>query len=251
MKERMVVSYVLKNNKENIITKEFNLLTRKKIFATLFSSPASQEGINEEYVLRENIEVLTLKNIIFKKDTRLVIPEGTTLILDSCTFKSGKIDILGGKVKLTNPTLNPCIFSNRIFLSNVDTFDVTINDDTRCSVTILGTSNIFSADIKSRIEKIKMSSKEINLKNIKKIGYFTLKSDLLSLKNCDLELNVDDEQIPSNYLTLENSYLMYDYSNQKTVIDNEETNLKNSKIYIYDTYNPNCEIKTKKLCTVA
>ena len=72
-----------------------------------------------------------------------MIPKETLVVLDNCTFKSNQIELLQGSVELIHPNLNPCYYTNRIYLSDLNDFNVTMNNDNKSYITITGKSKNF------------------------------------------------------------------------------------------------------------
>ena len=161
------ITYVRNKEKKTTI---LTIMNSKSVGRIIFSPQSSQEESFSEYHINEDIEYLELKNLTFKKDAKFYTPPKCILVLSNCTFKGGKIDIIGGIVGLINPTLNEGVYTNRIFLSDVNTFNVITNNDDKSYVALLGKAkhiNIIgniniSRILLSSIESIKINGEKIN-----------------------------------------------------------------------------------------
>ena len=261
MKEKRIIKYI-KNGEE--IKKEFNILTRKSILQNSLEEPYYQSGAEEIYKIKEDIDLIYISNMTFKKNIKFIIPEDTILILDKCIFLGGKIELIKGNIQLINPKFNPNIYINRIHAVTVNDLDIRIDSDNRGFITIRGNVNNFSMNIKERIEKISINGEKAILENIKDIKSLKLKNNETILKNCNFEIDLDknEQDIMSQTLNIENCTLSYqtdlkelekpnlindnnlDISNALSpIIRTNDLNLINSKIESNNVLN----ISTRKI----
>ena len=240
MKEKRVVTYI-KEGKE--ITKVFNFLSKREILNTLFEKPFYQTDNYEFYKIKSDIDYLSIKNMNFKKDARFILPDNTILVIENCTFKSGRIDLTGGNIDLLHPKLNPCFYTNRIFVSDVNNLNIEIGSDNRSFITVTGTANNFSMTATNRIENIAITGKTAQLKNIKDIKSLKLINEKTTLKNCifSIDLDNDMEKIQTETLDIEDSNLFYlNYQNRR-LLSSKNINLKNAIISSENNVNIDCE----------
>ena len=241
MKERKKVTFI-KNNKET--STEINLFTKKNIGEILFTKQSAQEEFGSIYYINDDIEYLELNNIIFPKNVKFFIPKNSILVLNNCTFKTGKIDVIGGNVDIVNPILNEGIYTNRISLSNVGIFNLLSNNKNKGYITLSGNAKEAVIGIKNTINRIALTTEKVFLQNIKNIKELDIKSITTILKNCDIEID-ENKQIATNSLVLDDSQMIYQTSTSNATLEVEFIKMKDSMINFNSIYTVLAVIKSK------
>ena len=238
----------MKSNKEIAYTKEgrrveqnLKLLTKKKIINDILVRTTKQEENFENYNIRNEIEELKLTNITFNKNVQFELPQDTKLILDSCTFKSPRIELIGGSIEIINPNLISCGYSNYIYFSRLENLNIRLKKDNKSFINIKGHANNCSIDLLTRINMIDnmgIEAKELKLTNIIKPRQLILKGNNIKIENC--EIDIKEEDIIAETLNCTNSTIYAQNSN----INIKNILLKNSKVYYGMCYNQeglNCD----------
>lgn len=243
MKKRESITLISNGVEER---KEVTLLNKKNIGKKIFSPASSIDESIEVYYINDEVEYLELHNFNFNKDTKFHIPQNCILVLVNCTFRKGKIDFIGGSVDLINPTLNDGIYTNRIFLSDVEDFNILKNDKDMSYITILGSAKTATINIKTNINKISLKTGVIALKNINNIKGFKLISDTVIIRNSDI--GIDNEMIiETPDLRIEDSQLIYQYDMSISELNVDEITMKDSEILFNDVCTDLAVIRSKKI----
>lgn len=207
MKEKRIITYIKNGQK---ITKEFKIFTKNAIIGDLFVSPYPQPLNYELLQIKDDIEYLKLQNINFKKEVRFIIPNNTNLIIENCSFNSSRLDLTGGNITLLNCTFNPCNYTNRIYLNNVNKLIFNL-DNGKSYLTITGKSKEIDVSGNYRFDTLSITGEKAIIKNMSDIKNLKLINKETLLKDCDFEINLnnDIQSIQTQKLTLDNSKLFY------------------------------------------
>ena len=232
MKERKTIKYI-KNGEE--ITKEYNILTRNKLLNDLFKKPYYQTGSQEVYSINEDIEYLSMTNITFSKNVKMVIPDDSTVELNNCTFQGESMYYIGGNIVLNNPNINPDNYTNRVYLNNTNDANIVIDSNNRGFISIIGSSKNFSIKANNRIETIYLTADKATLQDIYGIKSLKLITKNATIKNCSFKINLDNQSqnIKTDTLDIENSNLYYmtdELSKDYEIIKADEIVLRRSTI---------------------
>ena len=241
MKERKKVTFI-KNNKET--SAEINLFTKKSIGEILFTKQSAKEEFGSIYYINDDIEYLELNNIIFPKDVRFIVPNNSILVLNNCTFKTGNIDVVGGNIDIVNPILNEGIYTNRISLSNVGVFNLLSNNKNKGYITLNGNAKEVVVRINNTINKVALTTEKIFLQSIKNIKEININSQLTILKNCDIEID-ENQQIVTNSLVLDDSQMIYQTNTSNATLEAEIITMKDSIINFNSIYTILAVVKSK------
>ena len=248
MKEKKEIIF-RKNKKET--TKEITIFNKNKLVKELFDEYKFIEGESfNTYKIKDDIEYIYLKNIIFKRETKFRIPNNTTLILDNCTFNKGKVDIYGGNFEIINPNLNPCYYTNRFYISDVNNLNIVINKNSNGYMTIAGNAKNFSIDAKNKISGIALEAKNIKINNLNDAKILALTGENITIENSTLNLEILSQfknQLNSKNINLKNSKLYYQTDIEQININVDNLSLENSYILFMGGYLINTTIGCKKL----
>lgn len=183
-------------------------------------STDQQEESSEIYYINNDIEYIMIKNMEFKKNTKIVIPNETTLILNNCLFKQKNLEIEGGNIRITNPILVSSSHMNHLTLTNTNQVELLLEKGKRKSIRIKGTTNNFSLDGRKGldlIESLSIKSINTNITNLIKREAFKIDTQNLTLKDCELDIE-NKEKLKTKRLNLQNSII---YSNKSDIIADE------------------------------
>ena len=247
MKEKKIVTYT-KNGKK--VTKEFNIFTKNAIIKDLFILPYPQPENYELEQIKQDTDYVELKNMNFKKEVRFNIPEHTQLVLENCDF-NGKINITGGNVTILNCNFNPCNYTNRLFLNDVNELKLKLNND-KSYLTITGKSKNTEISGKYRIETMSITGEKAIIENMHDIKNLKLINNETILKDCDFAINInnDTQLIQTKNLKINNSHLFYQIDFENIIISQYEEK-QNKRTILIDRNTPfqivNLELKNNSI----
>ncbi len=246
MKEKRIVTYI-KNGK--LVTKEFNFFSRKSIVYEIFDKPYIQGEHHEYYKINKEVTFLSLENITFKKEARFILTDHTSLILKGCNFKGGRLFLIGGSVELLEPRLNPCYYTNRIDISEVNKLNIIIDKENVSFITIAGTAKDCLIDAEDRINQIDINANNVHLKNMKEAKDLKIEADEILLDNCKLYTDIEKstQNFETKSLTIKDSELIYQNMDESMEISADLIHLQNSNIYFNDPSFVNGTIRSDKL----